>query len=125
MEATEYVSPDGVTQTVDTPVVAVRLRARGWRPRPELDKAAEYDAAAAERLALVQERAEQREDRRQQREDEASRRTLADSQPAVTPEPDPASVPAPPPEPEPEPPVIESPPETPRAERKPRRRTGA
>ncbi|MEV2277872.1 hypothetical protein AB0I72_20030 [Nocardiopsis sp. NPDC049922] len=48
--STEYVSPDGATQTTDNPVVEVRLRARGWRPRPELESAAEHDKAAAARL---------------------------------------------------------------------------
>jgi hypothetical protein len=125
MEATEYVSPDGATQLVDSPVVAVRLRARGWRPRTELKEAAGYDQAAAERLRLVQVRAEQREERRQQREDEASRRTLADSQPATSPEPEPS----PAPEPEPETPAETVPEEKSRPEPKskptPKRRTGA
>lgn len=82
MEATEYVSPGGITQTIDSPVVAVRLRTRGWRPRAELEDAAAYDQAAAERLQRMQDRAEQREQRRQKREDETSRRTAGGEQPA-------------------------------------------
>lgn len=113
MEATEYVSPDGATQAVDSPVVAVRLRARGWRPRTELEEAAEYDQGAAERLRLVQDRARQREARRQQREDAAS-----GVQPATTP---PATAPTSPPEP----PAGEEPGDKPRPEPKTKRRTGA
>jgi hypothetical protein len=48
--STEYVSPDGATQTTDDPVVQVRLRAHGWRPRSELESAAEHNQAAAEQL---------------------------------------------------------------------------
>ncbi|WP_304455859.1 hypothetical protein [Nocardiopsis sp. YSL2] len=48
--STEYVSPDGATQFTDDPVVEVRLRTHGWRPRPELESAAEHNKAAAERL---------------------------------------------------------------------------
>lgn len=130
MEATEYVSPQGATQTVDTAVVAVRLRARGWRPRTELEEAAAYDQAAADVLQRARDRAEQREARRQERQDEASRRTAGSDQPAEEQ----------PLEEQPEPAVVEQPAEPavpavpgsdrapegkPRPEPKPKRRPGA
>lgn len=123
MEATEYVSPQGATQLVDAPVVAVRLRARGWRPRPELEEAAAYDQAAADRLKLVQERVEQRAARQQERQDEASRHTAGGEQSAEERQgpaaPEQPAEPAAPAGPEPD----QAPEGKPRTEPKPKRRT--
>jgi hypothetical protein len=63
----EFVSPTGQTQTAEDPVVQVRLRAHGWRPRAELEAVAPHNKAAADRLALAREAQTQADQRAAQR----------------------------------------------------------
>ncbi|RDG37963.1 hypothetical protein [Streptomyces corynorhini] len=47
-----FVAPGGATQSVQSPVAQVRLRAAGWRPRTELEAlAARQDPTARAHLA--------------------------------------------------------------------------
>ncbi|WP_335936618.1 hypothetical protein [Streptomyces sp. PTD5-9] len=54
MEPVEYVSPSGSSrQVVTTPVLAVRLRAAGWRPRAEITRANTPPAPAPAAVAAT------------------------------------------------------------------------
>lgn len=74
MEATEenapveFISPDGVTKTVESPTEKVRLRARGWWPVAELRRAADHDQHAKAHLERVLTNLAAREQRRAERQ---------------------------------------------------------
>lgn len=68
MEPIEYMSSGGHVETVTEPQVAVRLRARGWWPLPELREQAAVPGPAADWLKRAEAAAAERKQREADRE---------------------------------------------------------